>query len=66
MLYKMNVTTQKQDLINWLVQLEDQDILKEIETIKHKQTFEVEKAWKESITGNDLRKSTKAFIKQMF
>lgn len=61
----MKLTTQKQDLINWLNQLDDQDILKEIETIKSKQAFDFEKARSKGVSISEARKKSKAYIQTL-
>lgn len=61
----MNLTTQKSELIKWINSIEDVTILKELERIKSETTFDFEKEWSRSISGDELREKTKKHLKSL-
>ena len=63
--FKMNIATQKDNLIRWIQTLEDTTILKKIESIKSEDTFDFEKEWERSISLEEARKKSQEFIKTL-
>ena len=61
----MNLTAQKSELIKWINSIEDVTILKKIEVIKSETSFDFEKEWAKSITGDELRERTKKHLKSL-
>jgi len=61
----MNLTTQKSKLIKWINSIKDVTILKEIERIKSETTFDFEKEWERSISGDELTEKTKKHLKSL-
>ena len=52
----METTTSKQELIDWISNLEDIEILSELSVIKRKATFNFDEEFKKGITGEELKK----------
>ena len=61
----MNIVTQKENLIKWIQTIEDSKILNKLESIKSEDTFDFEKEWARSISGDELREKTKKYIKSL-
>ncbi len=61
----MNLTAQKSELIKWINSIEDVTILKKIEVIKSEASFDFEKEWTRSISGDELRERTKKHLKSL-
>ncbi|WP_395053118.1 hypothetical protein [Flavobacterium sp.] len=61
----MNIVTQKENLIKWIQTIEDSKILNKLESIKSEDTFDFEKEWARSISGDELRERTKKHIKSL-
>ncbi len=61
----MNLTAQKSELIKWINSIEDVTILKKIEVIKTETSFDFEKEWARSISGDELRERTKKHLKSL-
>lgn len=61
----MNIATQKENLIKWIQTIEDSKILNKLESIKSEDTFDFEKEWARSISGDELRERTKKHIKSL-
>ncbi|MFY7743377.1 MAG: hypothetical protein ACOVQR_12070 [Flavobacterium sp.] len=61
----MNLTAQKSELIKWINSIEDVTILKKIEVIKSETSFDFEKEWARSISGDELRERTKKHLKSL-
>lgn len=61
----MNIATQKDNLIKWIQTIEDATILKKLESIKSEDTFDFEKEWARSISGDELRERTKKHLKSL-
>lgn len=61
----MNLAEQKIELIKWINYIEDPKIIKEVEAIKIKETFDFEKEWERSLSGNELRERTKNHLKSL-
>ena len=61
----MDLATQKKDLIKWIHSIEDAAILKKLESIKLEETFDFDKEWERSISGDELRERTKKHLKSL-
>lgn len=61
----MNVLTRKNELIKWISSIEDIAILNEIEKIKQYKTFDFDKEFERGISGDELKKKTTQFIKNL-
>lgn len=61
----MTVATQKKQLINWLLTIEDQSILNEIEKIKQQKKFNFEEEFEKGITANELKARTTQFLNSL-
>jgi hypothetical protein len=61
----MNLATQKDNLIKWILTIDDVDVLKKIQTIKSEETFDFEKEWARGISIEEARKKSEKFIKSL-
>jgi hypothetical protein len=61
----MNLVSQKQEIIQWIKNLDDVSILNEIQMLKSKQDFNFEKSWKKGLTIEEARKKSKDFIQNL-
>lgn len=61
----MNIATQKDNLIKWIQTVEDATILNKLESIKSEESFDFEKEWARSISGDELRERTKKHLKSL-
>lgn len=61
----MTVSTQKKNLMDWLLTIEDQSILNEIEKIKQQKKFNFEEEFEKAITGNELKERTTRYLKSL-
>ncbi len=58
----MDLATQKNDLIKWIHTIEDATILNKLESIKLEETFDFDREWERSISGDELRERTKKHL----
>ena len=58
----MDLATQKNDLIKWIHSIEDSAVLKKLESIKLEETFDFDREWERSISGDELRERTKKHL----
>lgn len=61
----MNISAEKNEIIKWINSLENPDIIDEINTIRLRKSFDFEKEWKRGISGEELKKRTKEYIKSL-
>ena len=61
----MDIVHQKAELKEWIDTITDENILEEILAIKSQKQFDFEKEWDRSISGDELRKSTKTHINSL-
>ncbi|WP_396165340.1 hypothetical protein [Flavobacterium sp.] len=61
----MDLATQKKDLIKWIHSIEDSNVLKKLESIKSEETFDFDKEWERSISGDELRERTKKHLNSL-
>ena len=61
----MDLATQKKDLIKWIHSIEDFAVLKKLESIKSEETFDFDKEWERSISGDELRERTKKHLNSL-
>lgn len=61
----MDLATRKIEIIKWLHDVENPLIIDQIDKIKNEKPFDFEKEWEKSISGEELKKRTKAFLKTL-
>lgn len=61
----MEIATQKKEIIDWILSIEDQTILNEIEVIKKQTVFDFDEEFKKGISGEELKKRTSEFLKTL-
>jgi hypothetical protein len=62
---KMELATQKKEIIDWILAIEDQAVLNEIEVLKKQSTFNFDEEFEKGITVEEFRKRTTEFIKSL-
>jgi PIN domain nuclease of toxin-antitoxin system len=62
---KMEIATQKKEIIDWILSLEDQTVLNEIESLKRQVNFDFDEEFKKGLTVEEFRKRTTEFIKSL-
>jgi hypothetical protein len=74
MLEKMEIATQKKEIIDWILSIEDQTVLNEIEILKKQTSFdfdedpsdsELAEQFKKGISGEELKLRTTEFLKTL-
>lgn len=60
----MDIAVEKKEIIRWVNSLDNPSVIKQLQQIKKKdaEPFDFEKEWKNGITSDELRKSTKEFL----
>jgi hypothetical protein len=61
----MDLATRKKEIIKWLDGVENPEIIDKIDRIKEEKPFDFEKEWERAITGEELKKRTKTFLKKL-
>ena len=61
----MNLTAEKNEIIKWVSSLENPLIIEEINKIRNRKHFDFEKEWERSISGEELKRRTKEFLKTL-
>ena len=61
----MEIVTQKKEIIDWILSIEDQAVLNEIEILKNQTNFNFDEEFKKGISGEELKKRTTEFIKSL-
>lgn len=61
----MEIATQKKEIIDWILSLEDQTVLNEIESLKRQVNFDFDEEFKKGLTVEEFRKRTTEFIKSL-
>lgn len=59
----MEIATQKKEIIDWILSIEDQSILNEIESLKPRKDFDFDEEFKKGLTVEEFRKAIKERIK---
>ncbi len=59
----MEIVTQKKEIIDWILSIEDQAFLNEIEILKKQTSFDFDEEFKKGISGKELKKRTTEFLK---
>lgn len=62
---KMEIATQKKEIIDWILSIEDQAVLDEIEMLKTQSSFDFDEEFKKGISGEELKKRTTEFLKTL-
>ena len=61
----MNISAEKNEIIKWINSLENPAIIEEINKIRKRKSFDFEKEWERGISGDELKKRTKEYIKSL-
>lgn len=61
----MEIATQKKEIIDWILSLEDQTVLNEIEILKKQTSFDFDEEFKKGISGEELKIRTTEFLKTL-
>lgn len=61
----MNLTTEKNEIIQWVNSLENPAIIEKIQQLKKRESFDFEKEWARSISGEELKARTKEYLKTL-
>jgi hypothetical protein len=63
----MDIAVEKNEIIKWINSLDNPVVIEQIKRIKKRETetFDFEKEWENGITSDELRKSTKEFLKSL-
>jgi hypothetical protein len=61
----MNISAEKNEIIKWINSLENPDTIEEINKIRLRKSFDFEKEWERGISGEELKKRTKEYIKSL-
>lgn len=59
----MEIVTQKKEIIDWILSIEDQAVLNEIEVIKKQNSFNFDEEFKKGLTADQFRTAIKERIK---
>ena len=59
----MEIDTQKKEIIDWILSIEDQAILNEIESLKPRKDFDFDEEFKKGLAPEEFRKAIKERIK---
>ncbi len=59
------ITTQKQELIDWISTIEDVEVLKELINLKKQTTFNFDEEFKKGISGEELKKRISKYISEL-
>jgi hypothetical protein len=62
---KMEIATQKKEIIDWILSIEDQAVLDEIEMLKTQSSFDFDEEFKKGLTVEEFRKRTTEFLKTL-
>jgi hypothetical protein len=61
----MEIATQKKEIIDWILSIEDQAVLNEIESLKPRKNFDFDKEFKKGLTVDEFKKRTTEFLKSL-
>ena len=59
----MEIATQKKEIIDWILAIEDQAVLNEIEMLKTQSSFDFDEEFKKGLSVEEFRKAIKERIK---
>lgn len=59
----MEIATQKKEIIDWILSIEDQAVLNEIEILKKQTSFDFDEEFKKGLTTEQFRTAIKDRIK---
>ncbi len=60
---KMEIVAQKKEIIDWILSIEDQAVLDEIEVLKKQTSFNFDQEFKKGLTTEQFRTAIKERIK---
>ena len=58
----MEIATQKKEIIDWILSIEDQEVLNEIEMLKTQSSFDFDEEFKKGLTVEEFRTAIKERI----
>jgi len=61
----MNLSAEKNEIIKWVQSLDNPVLIEEINKIRNKKSFDFEKEWERGISGDELKKRTKDFLRSL-
>lgn len=61
----MDIVLEKEILIHWIKSIDNEELISKIKEIKKSEDFDFEREWERSISGEELKKRTKAFIETL-
>ena len=61
----MEIATQKKEIIDWILSIEDQAILNEIESLTPRKDFDFDEEFKKGLTVEEFKKRTTEFLKSL-
>lgn len=61
----MNLASEKSEIIKWVNSLESPAVIEEINKIRNRKSFDFEKEWERGISGEELKKRTKEYLKTL-
>lgn len=62
----MNITAEKNEIIQWIDSLDNPSIIERIKMIKkEEQSFHFDKEWEKGVSVSEARKSTKEFLSSL-
>jgi len=61
----MSLASEKSEIIKWIHTLENPAVIDELKKIRNKNSFDFEKEWERGISGEELKKRTKEFLKTL-
>lgn len=59
----MEIATQKKEIIEWILSIDNQEILNKIESLKPRKKFDFDEEFKRGISGEELKNRTTSFLK---
>ena len=59
------ISRQKQELIDWISNMNDVSVLDNLTELKRRETFNFEEEFKKGITGEELKRRTTEFLKTL-
>lgn len=61
----MEIATQKKEIIDWILSIEDQAILNETESLKPRKDFDFDEEFKKGLPVEEFKKRTTEFLKSL-
>ena len=64
-IFAPKISRQKQELIDWISNMNDVSALDNLTELKRRETFNFEEEFKKGITGEELKRRTTEFLKTL-